>query len=173
MPLDMSSLASVRAFAELFKRTRGVVAVILFVYANCVAAIARGLPLRLLVNNAGISLVPFATTTDGLESNWGVNYVAQVLLTTLLLDSLVKSAPSRIERRLRDIARKYVKLVVLWKGLTVVLFCLFVLSVSPVAVTIRLFRVRAYGNSSTPSRCSHTSSRGGCVQRATAPSIAS
>ncbi len=48
MPLDLSSLASVRAFSLAFR--------------------AKGLPLHLLIDNAGIMLVPFNLTVDGFES---------------------------------------------------------------------------------------------------------
>jgi len=55
----------------------------------------RNLPLHILVNNAGISLVPFAETTDKIESNWAVNYANTMRLTLLLLD-LVRQSRGRI-----------------------------------------------------------------------------
>lgn len=111
----------------------------------------RGLPLHLLVNNAGISLVPYATTADGTESNWGVNFVAQVLLTTLLLDVIVKSAPARIVNVGSVTSRGSTLLSCLspqFYTATNLRCSLLCLPVSPVCVTKAGYsRVRAYGNS--------------------------
>jgi NAD(P)-dependent dehydrogenase (short-subunit alcohol dehydrogenase family) len=74
MELDLNSLASVRAFAS--------------------AWIARGLPLHVLVNNAGIFAMsaPRATTADGFEAHLGTNHLGHFLLTLLLLPSMKNSA---------------------------------------------------------------------------------
>lgn len=65
-PLDLASLASVRAFA----------ARITF-------------PLDILVNNAGVMGMPARqTTADGFEQQIGVNYLAHFALTALLKDAL-------------------------------------------------------------------------------------
>ena len=53
-PLDLASLASIRAFAERWDEG----------------------PLDLLVNNAGIALVPRSRTEDGFEVHFGVNHLA-------------------------------------------------------------------------------------------------
>jgi retinol dehydrogenase 12 len=74
LPLDLESLASARRCAELF--------------------LARGLPLHLLVNNAGLS--DSGLTGDGFERQFQVNYLGHFLLTVLLLDRLRASAPARI-----------------------------------------------------------------------------
>ena len=74
LPLDLGSLASVRAAAETF--------------------LATGEPLHLLINNAG--LVGVGETTDGFELTFGVNHIGPFLLTTLLLDRVKESAPARI-----------------------------------------------------------------------------
>eukprot|EP00932_Pfiesteria_piscicida_P010957 SRR837773.22000.p1 GENE.SRR837773.22000~~SRR837773.22000.p1 ORF type:complete len:366 (-),score=106.04 SRR837773.22000:106-1170(-) len=76
MELDLASLASVAAFAEAFK--------------------AKGLPLHVLMNNAGVMANPFTLTKDGFESQFGTNHLGHFLLTKLLLPLLEKSAPSRI-----------------------------------------------------------------------------
>ncbi|XP_028992230.1 dehydrogenase/reductase SDR family member on chromosome X-like isoform X2 [Betta splendens] len=69
--LDLASLQSVRHFAQSFKQ--------------------RALPLNILVNNAGVMLVPEARTEDGFEQHFGVNYLGHFLLTWLLLDTLKES----------------------------------------------------------------------------------
>jgi NAD(P)-dependent dehydrogenase (short-subunit alcohol dehydrogenase family) len=52
--------------------------------------------LDVLINNAGIWEPNFVKTRDGFESNFAVNYLAPFLLTLLLEDLIVKSAPARI-----------------------------------------------------------------------------
>lgn len=76
MPLDLGSLASVRAFAAAFreKHTR----------------------LDVLVNNAGVWTTSRSTTKDGFETTFGVNHVGTSLLTQELLPLLKASAPSRV-----------------------------------------------------------------------------
>ncbi|XP_006876331.1 PREDICTED: dehydrogenase/reductase SDR family member on chromosome X [Chrysochloris asiatica] len=49
---------------------------------------ARKLPLHVLVNNAGVMMVPHRTTADGFEEHFGINYLGHFLLTNLLLDTL-------------------------------------------------------------------------------------
>uniref|UniRef100_W5LQZ8 Polyprenol dehydrogenase n=1 Tax=Astyanax mexicanus TaxID=7994 RepID=W5LQZ8_ASTMX len=74
MYLDLASLKSVRQFVLRFK--------------------ARGLPLHVLVNNAGVMLVPERKTEDGFELHFGLNYLGHFLLTNLLLDTLRSSGRS-------------------------------------------------------------------------------
>uniref|UniRef100_A0A4W5R9M5 Dehydrogenase/reductase (SDR family) X-linked n=1 Tax=Hucho hucho TaxID=62062 RepID=A0A4W5R9M5_9TELE len=69
--LDLCSLKSLRQFVHRFK--------------------ARALPLHVLVNNAGIMLVPEGKTEDGFELHFGLNYLGHFLLTNLLLDKLKRS----------------------------------------------------------------------------------
>uniref|UniRef100_A0A3P8T698 Dehydrogenase/reductase (SDR family) X-linked n=1 Tax=Amphiprion percula TaxID=161767 RepID=A0A3P8T698_AMPPE len=69
--LDLASLQSVRQFAQSFKE--------------------RDLPLNILVNNAGVMLVPEGRTEDGFEQHFGINYLGHFLLTWLLLDTLKDS----------------------------------------------------------------------------------
>lgn len=73
--LDLGDLGSVRASAESF--------------------LARGEPLHVLVNNAGIA-GSRGLTVDGFERTFGVNHLGPFLLTTLLLPRLRESAPARI-----------------------------------------------------------------------------
>ena len=75
-PLDLASLASVRAFAT---RAR--------------AELPR---LDILVCNAGVWPRNRRTTADGFELAFGVNHLGHFLLTNLLLDRLRGSAPARI-----------------------------------------------------------------------------
>ncbi|MED6286928.1 hypothetical protein CHARACLAT_011158 [Characodon lateralis] len=72
--LDLASLQSIQQFAESFKK--------------------RNLPLNILVNNAGVMLVPEGRTKDRFEQHFGVNYLGHFLLTWLLLDTLKDSGKS-------------------------------------------------------------------------------
>ncbi len=74
--LDLASFASVRAFAA--------------------DLLARHDRLDVLVNNAGLILEHRLVTDEGFEMIVGVNHVGHFLLTELLLDRLVASAPARI-----------------------------------------------------------------------------
>lgn len=73
---DLSSQASIRSAAKEF--------------------LGRHDKLHILVNAAGVFRKTRNVTTDGLEETFATNYVAYFLLTNLLLDTLKKSAPSRI-----------------------------------------------------------------------------
>lgn len=74
--LDLGSLTSVRKFAEIFK--------------------TQFQRLDLLINNAGVMIPPYQKTQDGFELQFGTNYLAHFLLTSLLLDLLEKTEGSRI-----------------------------------------------------------------------------
>lgn len=75
LPLDLADLASVRACAQAF--------------------VARGLPLHVLINNAGLAGQK-GVTRDGFELAFGVNHLGHFLLTQLLLDTLRASGPARV-----------------------------------------------------------------------------
>ena len=75
--LDLSSLASVRAFAEVMAR--------------------RDQPIDLLINNAGIMAVPKRDETeDGFELQIGTNYLGHFALTGLLLPMLRRADAPRV-----------------------------------------------------------------------------
>ncbi len=76
MVLNLSSLKSVRAFAESFKSAHD--------------------RLNVLVNNAGIMWVPYGKTEDGFERHFGTNHLGHFALTGLLLDVLLKTSGSRV-----------------------------------------------------------------------------
>ena len=75
LALDLGDLGSVRACAQAF--------------------LARGEPLNVLINNAGLA-GRRGMTPSGFELAFGTNYVGPFLLTSLLLDRLRESAPARI-----------------------------------------------------------------------------
>jgi len=74
-PLDLSSVASIKAFAADF--------------------LEQKLPLHVLINNAGVVGFP-GKTKDGLDYTMGVNWFGGFLLTNLLLEVLKASTPSRV-----------------------------------------------------------------------------
>ena len=76
MELDLASLASVREFAKVF--------------------LDRYDRLDVLIDNAGLVLGSRSVTEDGYEMTFQVNHLGHFLLTELLRDRLVASAPSRI-----------------------------------------------------------------------------
>ena len=77
VPLDMASLASVRAFAAAF--------------------IGRGIALDLLINNAGVMALPKRELTeDGFERQFGTNHLGHFALTGLLLPALLAAPAPRV-----------------------------------------------------------------------------
>lgn len=78
VPLDLASLASVREFAA--------------------DELRRGVPLDLLINNAGV-MAPKKRleTKDGFELQFGTNVLGHFALTALLFPTLVRAAESRAE----------------------------------------------------------------------------
>ncbi len=53
-------------------------------------------PIHLLVNNAGVLLPERTETREGIETSFATNLLGHFLLTNLLAETLVESAPSRI-----------------------------------------------------------------------------
>ncbi|WP_119583109.1 oxidoreductase [Streptomyces europaeiscabiei] len=72
--LDLADLKSVRGFAEGWSHDR----------------------IDLLVNNAGIAMVPFSRTADGFESQFGVNHLGTFALTGLLMPHLLAAPDPRV-----------------------------------------------------------------------------
>lgn len=72
MELDLSSLASVEKFASEYN--------------------SSGLPLNVLINNAGIMAIPFQLSKDNIELQFATNHLGHFLLTNLLLDTMKKTA---------------------------------------------------------------------------------
>jgi retinol dehydrogenase 12 len=75
LPLDLADLDSVRACAAAF--------------------LARGEPLHVLVNNAGVVRTR-GLTRQGFELMFGVNHLGHFVLTNALLGCLEASAPARV-----------------------------------------------------------------------------
>lgn len=76
MVLDLADLESVQTFASEFKEQYN--------------------QLDLLVNNAGLMMPPKQTTKQGFEIQFGVNYLAHFLLTSLLLPTIEQTPNARI-----------------------------------------------------------------------------
>jgi NAD(P)-dependent dehydrogenase (short-subunit alcohol dehydrogenase family) len=76
MPLDLASLASVRAGAELVLAARPSV--------------------DILVNNAGVMAMPERRTEDGFEMQLGVNHLGHWALTALLMPALLAAPAARV-----------------------------------------------------------------------------
>ena len=76
MELDLTELKSIRSFAAKFKQhhTR----------------------LDILLNNAGIMMVPYGVTKDGFENQMGTNHLGHFALTGLLLEVLKNTPASRV-----------------------------------------------------------------------------
>ncbi|XP_050227864.2 short-chain dehydrogenase TIC 32, chloroplastic-like [Mercurialis annua] len=72
MQLDLSSMASVRKFASEY--------------------MSSGLPLNILINNAGIMATPFMLSQDKIELQFATNHVGHFLLTDLLLETMKNTA---------------------------------------------------------------------------------
>ncbi|MFD5268761.1 oxidoreductase [Streptomyces sp. NPDC058335] len=70
--LDLGGLASVREFAQPYDR------------------------LDLLVNNAGVMAMPYGTTADGFETQFGVNHLGHFALTGLLIPALLAAPRARV-----------------------------------------------------------------------------
>jgi NAD(P)-dependent dehydrogenase (short-subunit alcohol dehydrogenase family) len=76
MALDLSSLASVRQFAETF--------------------LARYATLPLLIDNAGVMALPYSRTADGFEMQFGTNHLGHFALTGLLMPAILAAPGARV-----------------------------------------------------------------------------
>ena len=76
MALDLSDLASIRAFADAFH--------------------SQHPALHVLCNNAGVMAIPYRTTADGFEMQFGTNHLGHFALTGLLLDRLLATDGARV-----------------------------------------------------------------------------
>lgn len=76
MEIDLSSLQSVRDFAEVFKKN-----------------FER---LDMLINNAGIMMSPYKVSKDGFENQFATNYIGHFALTGLLIHHLMNTPGSRV-----------------------------------------------------------------------------
>lgn len=63
---------------------------------NCADRLRSEDKIDVLVNNAGIMMPPYQLTTDGFESQFGVNHLGPFALTGLLLDRLQAAAHARV-----------------------------------------------------------------------------
>eukprot|EP01027_Heterolobosea_sp_BB2_P002722 GEZU01004092.1.p2 GENE.GEZU01004092.1~~GEZU01004092.1.p2 ORF type:complete len:248 (-),score=81.92 GEZU01004092.1:97-840(-) len=97
MPLDLSSLDSVKQFADMVVKQ-------------------RKLPVNLLINNAGIMATPYQETKEGFELQFGTNHLGHFLLTKLLLDTLEANKPSRIVVVASDSHEEALPVEVRYKG---------------------------------------------------------
>ncbi|KAH7285122.1 hypothetical protein KP509_33G014300 [Ceratopteris richardii] len=70
--LDLGSMQSVREFVASFE--------------------SKGLPLNVLINNAGIMACPFSLSADCIELQFATNYLGHFLLTNLLLSKMKSTA---------------------------------------------------------------------------------
>ncbi len=76
LPLDLASFSSIERCAEAF---------------------LQGFPrLDVLINNAGLILSKRRETPEGFEGTFGVNHLGPFLLTRLLRERLIASAPARV-----------------------------------------------------------------------------
>lgn len=76
MPLDLASVASIRAFVADFT--------------------SRYDRLDLLINNAGVMMPPPSETEDGFELQFGTNHLGHFALTGLLIDRLTSTPNARV-----------------------------------------------------------------------------
>ena len=76
VPMDLASLASIRAAADDVRSRAG--------------------QLDILVNNAGVMAIPRRETADGFEMQFGTNHLGHFALTGLLLSRLFETPGSRV-----------------------------------------------------------------------------
>ncbi|XP_033743800.1 dehydrogenase/reductase SDR family member on chromosome X-like [Pecten maximus] len=82
--LDLASLESVNKFVDNF--------------------LARGLPLHILINNAGVMFIPYEETENEMEYHFQVNYLGHFYLTKLLLWKLCESGTDNSHSRIINVS---------------------------------------------------------------------
>ncbi|MGW3134885.1 oxidoreductase [Streptomyces sp. NPDC001139] len=76
MPMDLGSLSDIARFANDFR--------------------SRYKRLDLLINNAGVMMVPEGRTADGFERHFGINHLGHFALTGRLMPTLLTTADARV-----------------------------------------------------------------------------
>ena len=76
LEMDLNSLTSVRKAADTLLAERSVI--------------------DLLINNAGVTMLPYGKTADGFEQHFGVNYLGHFAFTGLVLDAVLAAKAGRI-----------------------------------------------------------------------------
>jgi NAD(P)-dependent dehydrogenase (short-subunit alcohol dehydrogenase family) len=76
MKLDLADQAQIREFVAAFNN--------------------KYQTLHVLINNAGVMALPYRKTADGFEMQFGTNHLGHFALTGLLLDTLLRTAGTRI-----------------------------------------------------------------------------
>lgn len=84
LPLDLTDFASIKSAADTFTSQES--------------------RLDILLNNAGIMAVPYSTTAQGYEIQFGTNHLGHALLTKLLLPTLLKTAESGNDVRIVNLS---------------------------------------------------------------------
>lgn len=85
MELDLSSQASIRDFAARYR--------------------SSGLPLHILINNAGVLAPKFTLSKDKIELHFATNHLGHFLLTNLLLETMkITSHEQQIEGRIINVS---------------------------------------------------------------------
>ena len=81
--LDLTSFSSIRQFSQSILKEED--------------------HLDILINNAGVFMLPLWRTKDGIEMHFGVNYLGHFLLTNLLLNRLKQAPAARIVNVAADV----------------------------------------------------------------------
>ncbi len=76
IPLDLASFKSIHKFSATFSE--------------------RYSTLDILINNAGVMAIPFRTTVDGFEMQFGTNHLGHFALTGLLMPPLLAASEGRV-----------------------------------------------------------------------------
>ena len=86
-PLNLASFASIRSFA--------------------VTVLKEENHIDVLINNAGVFMVPLRRSRDGIEMHLAVNYLGHFLLTQLLLERLKEAPSARVVNVAADVPFRF------------------------------------------------------------------